>query len=317
MNISKTKKMVYSSRWGSGLQFLLLAVLGFACSQARLSEEYLNDIRAEEAAEQASGSYNYDQQGMDWEGTCQDGLQQSPIALSSSQAIVTSSRRIAFYNYDEPLQSPLVMTNNGHTANIVLPPTRNGQRPYINGGLLPGTFEAESAHFHWGSSSSKGSEHTINDNRYDVEIHIVHKNLRYSDKTVAEASEYWDGLAVLGVMLKAVNRVLSPHLGLIGISNQLPQIVQYGSSTNLTGRYSVQQLLANVNTNHFYSYNGSLTTPDCAESVTWTVFGEAANLPRRHIMKFWDLQDSREQPLENNYRAIQDINDRPVYYIPK
>lgn len=62
---------------------------------------------------------------------------------------------------------------------------------------------------------------------------------------------------------------------------------------------------------------GSLTTPDCAESVTWTVFGEAVNLPRRHIMKFWDLQDSREQPLVNNYRAIQDINDRPVYYIPK
>lgn len=37
MNISKTKKMVYSSRWGSGLQFLLLAVLGFACSQGEVN----------------------------------------------------------------------------------------------------------------------------------------------------------------------------------------------------------------------------------------------------------------------------------------
>lgn len=91
-----------SSRLGSGLvlQLLMLTALGITYSQgeiiviswyilfnlrqAGLSEEYLKDIKADQVAEQASGSYNYDQQGNDWEGTCQDGQQQSPVSLTSS-----------------------------------------------------------------------------------------------------------------------------------------------------------------------------------------------------------------------------------------
>lgn len=59
---------------------------------------------------------------------------------------------------------------------MVIPQTRGGQRPSINGSLLPGNFEAQSVHFHWGSREAKGSEHAINFQRYDVEMHIVHKN---------------------------------------------------------------------------------------------------------------------------------------------
>ncbi|XP_030559701.1 putative carbonic anhydrase 3 [Drosophila novamexicana] len=310
--------MFISRCWGLELwlQFLLLAVLNFTCCPAyiQLSNEYINDLRADEAAEQASGEYNYDQQGNDWKGTCQDGLQQSPIELVYSKANVTSIPRIRFYNYDQPLQSPLVLTNNGHTANMVLPPTRNGQRAYINGGLLPGTFEAQSVHFHWGSPNSKGSEHTINYERYDVEMHIVHKNIRYADNTVGEASMFADGLAVLGVMFRAVPRLTSQHSGLVRIFNQLPLITEYNSSTMVNGRLTAGQLLGNIITGRFYSYNGSLTTPDCAESVTWTVFQDVVELPRRQIMKLWNLQDSRRYPLINTYRDIQDTNDRPVYY---
>ncbi|XP_023169637.2 carbonic anhydrase 14-like [Drosophila hydei] len=307
-----------SSRWGLGvmLQFLLLAALGIAHLQAkiRLSEAYLNAISADDAAEQASGSYNYDQQGRDWEGLCQDGQQQSPIPLTYNEAIVTGIPRIHFYNYDQNLESPLVLTNNGHTANMVLPPTQNGQRAYINGGLLPGSFEAQSVHFHWGSANSKGSEHSINFQRYDVEMHIVHKNIRYAHQTVAEASAYWDGLAVLGVMFRAVDRAFSQNTGLLRIFNRLPLIIPYQANTTVAGRLTAGQLLGNIITGEFYSYNGSLTTPDCAESVTWTVFKDVAELPRRQIMKLWNLQESRMRPLINNYRALQDINDRPIYY---
>jgi len=49
-------------------------------------------------------------------------------------------------------------------------------------------FEPISIHFHWGSPSNKGSEHSINNERYDAEIHIVHKNYRYFDLSVGEAS---------------------------------------------------------------------------------------------------------------------------------
>ncbi|EDV93935.1 GH18016 [Drosophila grimshawi] len=233
------------------------------------------------------------------------------MSVKLIKAIRKPIPQIRFTNYNRALQSPLMMTNNGHTANIVLPPTNNGQRALIEGGLLPGTFEAQTVHFHWGSENSHGSEHLINGQRYDVEMHIVHKNVRYA--TVAEASLRSDGLAVLGVMLQAVPSLISSHFGLNRILDRLPQVIEYQSSTTIAGRLTMNDLLGDISTGRFYSYNGSLTTPDCAESVTWTVFSDSVKLPRPQIAKFWDLPDERSLPLINNYRHPQEINGRPIF----
>lgn len=83
-----------------------------------------------------------------------------------------------------------------------IPATTNGKRPFITGGLLKGRYVADGFHFHWGSPNQRGSEHSINKQRFDVELHIVHRNARYSD--VAEAAKHKDGLAVIGVMFKIV-----------------------------------------------------------------------------------------------------------------
>ncbi|ALC47957.1 CG18673, partial [Drosophila busckii] len=277
-----------------------------------LTEEYLNDIKADEKAEVKAGEYNYDHQGDDWQGTCKDGNRQSPIDLIYDDAVVSSIPRIRFKNYDRSLQTPLVLVNNGHTANLVLPATIGGQRASISGGLLPGMFEAQSVHLHWGSALSKGSEHAINFERYDIEMHIVHKNRKYG--SISEASENWDGLAVLGVMFRSTRRPLSTQYGLNKIFNQLPRITQYQSNATIQGVLTVGQLLGNIVTGEFYSYNGSLTTPDCAESVTWTVFKDTINYSDRQIQKLWSLKDSRQQPLINNYRSLQDVYNRTVYY---
>ncbi|XP_034489033.1 carbonic anhydrase 2-like [Drosophila innubila] len=312
--------MCLFNRRGFGLpiQFFLLSVISLACSQddIQLSNEYLKNIRADEAEEQAAGEYNYDQQGADWTGTCRNGQNQSPIDLITDEAIEGSIPRIRFSNYEQPLQTPLLLVNNGHTANMVLPAGRNGQRASISGGMLPGTFDVQSMHFHWGSPNSKGSEHAINFERYDVEIHIVHKNTRYSDMTVGEASEYADGLAVLGIMLNAVNRPPTQQSGLDRVFNALPRIIRYQSNATITGQITMRQLTGNVVTAQFFTYNGSLTTPNCAEAVTWTVFDRPVDYSLRQISKFWNLRDSRRRQLINNYRELQDTRDRPVYYRP-
>lgn len=141
---------------------------------------------------------------------------------------------------------------------MVLPATRNGQRAYINGGVLPGDFEAQSVHFHWGSAQSKGSEHEVNSKRFDLEMHIVHKNIRYQNLTVGEASAFEDGLAVLGVFFQAVPRS-RPNMQLYGLNkifNQLPRITAYQSNATITGQLSVGQLLGDIITTQFFAYNG-------------------------------------------------------------
>ena len=55
-------------------------------------------------------------------------------------------------------------------------------------------------HFHWGSEDSLGSEHAVNGEKADAELHLVHLNSKYSDVTEALANK--DGLAVLGIFLK-------------------------------------------------------------------------------------------------------------------
>lgn len=307
------------NRGGLGLQvqFLLLSVISFIFSQAdpQFSDEYLNDIRSDAEVELAAGEYNYDNQGTDWTGTCQNGKNQSPIDLISKNAVVQSIKPISFRNYDQSLQMPLLVVNNGHIANMVIPVTRNGQRASISGGLLPGEFEAQSVHFHWGSANSKGSEHTIDSERYDAEIHIVHKNMKYANLSVGDASEYADGLAVLGVMLRATSRPSLQRSGLNRIFDELPNIIPYESNATISsGQLTVRELLGGVGTAQFFSYNGSLTTPDCSEAVTWTVFKNVASFPQSQISKLWNLQDSRQRQLINNYRVPQDLNDRQVYY---
>ncbi|KAH8383864.1 hypothetical protein KR009_010935 [Drosophila setifemur] len=293
------------------LCFLLTA---FSCTFAyiEISSEYLNAIKLDSAEEQAAGSYNYDEQGDDWTGTCQSGSAQSPIDLVRASAKVVSIPRLRFNYYNQSLRTPLVITNNGHTANMVIPLTRGGQRPYINGALLPGDFEAQSVHFHWGSRNSKGSEHAIDFQSFDVEMHIVHKNTKYD--TVADATLHQDGLAVLGVMFQSTSRPTNAQPGLNKIFNQLPRIVRYDSNATITGQLNMGQLLGNIVTGEFFTYNGSLTTPDCAEAVTWTVFTDVVRYNSRQIMKLWNLQDSRRRPLINNFRSLQDQNDRDVYY---
>ncbi|XP_030375943.1 carbonic anhydrase 2-like [Scaptodrosophila lebanonensis] len=290
-----------------------LRVFAFSQAYIQISQEYLNDILIDRAQDRAAGEYNYDYNGDDWTGLCQIGQSQSPIDLLYDDAIKNNTiPRIQFHHYGESLRTPLVLMNNGHTANMVIPPTRTGQRPFITGGLLRGEYEVQSVHFHWGSNSSKGSEHSINFMRYDVEMHIVHKNRRY--ESMAEASQNADGLAVLAVMFGAQPQPFSQYYGLNKIFNQLPRIVEYNTNTTIPGQLNMAQLLGNIIVGVFYSYNGSLTTPDCAEAVTWTVFPDVINIPERHIMKFWQLKDSRGTPLINNYRTIQDTNQRPVYY---
>lgn len=143
---------------------------------------------------------------------------------------------------------------------MVLPATRNGQRAYINGGVLPGDFEAQSVHFHWGSAQTKGSEHVVNSKRFDLEMHIVHKNKKYANITVGEASAYEDGLAVLGVFFQAVP-LSRPNMRLYGLNkifNQLPRITAYQSNATITGQLTAGQLLGDIVTSEFFAYNGMI-----------------------------------------------------------
>eukprot|EP00826_Nyctotherus_ovalis_P045248 TRINITY_DN4986_c0_g1_i4.p1 TRINITY_DN4986_c0_g1~~TRINITY_DN4986_c0_g1_i4.p1 ORF type:complete len:126 (-),score=5.57 TRINITY_DN4986_c0_g1_i4:136-513(-) len=56
----------------------------------------------------------------------------------------------------------------------------------------------------------------------------------------------------------------------------------------------------------FYTYDGSLTTPDCDEVVNWIILAEIQQCSKK------DLSNMKEK-LVGNYRLVQDINNRIIY----
>lgn len=75
--------------------------------------------------------------------------------------------------------------------------------PYIFGGKLKNEYEFEGLHFHWGDKNNRGSEHVLNDIRFPMEMHIIHRNKKYAN--VSEALEHPDGLTVLAFFYQVSN----------------------------------------------------------------------------------------------------------------
>lgn len=125
------------------------------------------------------------------------GKFQSPVDFDDRYSEFDPSLgEIRYSGYNEELYNPYIV-NNGHTVQVSA--TENENR-YIEGAGLPGRFQFAQFHYHWGSNSSRGAEHTVRGFQYPLELHLVHFNQKYG--SLAESLKYNDGLAVLGVFFE-------------------------------------------------------------------------------------------------------------------
>ncbi|XP_076333299.1 carbonic anhydrase 2-like isoform X2 [Tachypleus tridentatus] len=147
-------------------------------------------------------SYEGDDGPKNWPQTCK-GKQQSPINIDDSEVKINKNLRdIKFVNYDKALNNP-TLVNNGHSVKLDIEDDSNV--PNIQAGGLKSEYMFQQLHFHWGSEDSKGSEHTLNNKVYPMEMHLVHYNSNYEKD---EVYKHEDGLAVLAVFIEVRLSVL-------------------------------------------------------------------------------------------------------------
>ncbi|KAK7919672.1 hypothetical protein WMY93_010956 [Mugilogobius chulae] len=254
------------------------------------------------------------------------GTRQSPIKISSNDAVVDNLLdAFHFKNFD--LKSSIeYVTNTGHTVKCVL---KEGLVE-VSGGGLGHVYSVLQFHYHWAdnTSDSQGSEHLIDSKRYPMEMHIVTKR---KDLTLDEAVRTNNGLAVLGFLIEASGEMKSSSASSAAetssqtvlkagtsapsnteiwklLTNYLSHIKDTGTSVQFTSAVSIDDLLGDVDRGSYFRYNGSLTTPNCNEAVVWTVFKQTIKVEHNLMQLFPNTMG-----YHNVYRPVQTLQGRTIY----
>lgn len=202
---------------------------------------------------------------------CINGTEQSPIDIVTSQIVEAEESEIIDIHYQP---TTITIENNGHTIQAN---TETQNNSIILGGTI---YKLSQLHFH------TPSEHQLNGESFDMEIHLVHK----SD----------DGdHAVVGIMIKKgqVNKVLST------IWDNLPK-----RENGITLKTTIDLTSIFPEDKDYFKYNGSLTTPLCTEGVKWVLLKEPSEMSKEQIDAFRVL-------FANNHRPVQPLNKREVLLI--
>jgi len=230
------------------------------------------------------------------------------------------------------------LSNNGHTIKFAI--ESEVDRTFHESSH--GDYKALQLHFHWGTgyvngkdvSVAGGSEHTVNNNHFPIEMHIVHRKINDADEVAGNDA---DDFAVLGTFFSISNNQDEVDLDADQALTQLTQHfkhIQYKGEAAIvsTGGPVLEHLMPEVKS--YYRYDGSLTTPPCTEAVLWTVWThpvtvstktflafqsifmmereEVSHLHSTHSTEAKDVVDPSEYTVSGNYRPVQELNGRTV-----
>ncbi|XP_011481549.1 carbonic anhydrase 4 isoform X2 [Oryzias latipes] len=223
------------------------------------------------------------------------GLHQSPINIVTRKVHVTNNLPpLIFIGYTDIIN--ITVENKGHSVRLT-------------GGALPGYYRAAQFHFHWGGKGRPGSEHTIDGERFPMELHIVHIKEPYS--SLAEAQHDMAGIALLAFLFEETTDN-HPHLDTVIAALGL---VQNNGSTTVIPNFRLSDIIPPASDlHHYYRYVGSMTTPGCEHAVAWTVFHRTLSISSRQLdaiikqCRFWT-----GLPMTDIYRPTQPLDGRIVY----
>ena len=232
-------------------------------------------------------TYNYLKNGADWNGTCQTGTQQSPININTRKVVP----------WDSSFNMGITFRDNvtTETENILVTykTFANWSTLTLEMNQTTSDFDALQFHFH------APSEHTVNGDNFDGEIHIV-QNLRGTNVTNLTRN-----LAVLGIFI-LVNDSAEDH----------PFFVNYDPTTTEEFTLNLSQTLGNeiIKDANFFTYDGSLTTPPCSEVVHWFVMDAPIQVTQKQMDKLQDAwaKNANFAGGKGNNRITLPLNGRLV-----
>jgi carbonic anhydrase len=274
------------------------------------------------SSRKCNNNADYKNKGKDWECICSEGLSQSPIDLPSKDSANLSSLRPMF-QYTTVNAKALESTVDGLlTAGeyMKIRYDRGAIRiHHPNMGKIVtddgGVYIAEEIIFH------TPSEHTINGERLDMEMQVIHYGKSKGD--IAKQ-------VVLSFLFKAKPGVYNKFLDKLDFFNLPNPTDVFRDITNdffIPSVFSTpdEEDIQSLQPFSFYTYEGSLTAPPCTERTLHYVIADPIQLSNTVISLFKEALKAPDMMTDKgdyimssdedkeNYRAIQPLNGRIVY----
>lgn len=198
---------------------------------------------------------------------CEKGREQSPIDVKTSQDHEAFSPLVFHYQ-----SSPVHVVNNGHTVQVNY---KAGSTVQFNGQK----YALRQFHFH------DPSEHHIDGQRYPIEMHMVHQSQS-------------GHLLVIGIFIQIGEH--NPILDRAGkwIEQKLGHRIPIKGEDIRSGLVLNVKDLLPMDTSHFYSYHGSLTTPPCSEGVQWIILKEHIEVSEQQVQRFVRTIGPNARPIQ-------------------
>lgn len=273
--------------------------------------------------------WDYRQNGQNWECICEEGLEQSPIDLPRPKnATLAPIKPIFKYDAVSPDENNYSI-DNINAIKVDNEPDNTVKIRYHNNAIkilyenlgkitkLDGSwYVAEEIQFH------TPSEHTIDGERFDMEMQVIHYGHSKGDiakqtvlsflfkKTPGKYNKFIDSLDFYSLpnpvdnFRELYNNLYIPNVLYSSDEEQIPTLKPFS----------------------FYTYEGSLTFPPCTERTTWYVASEPIPLSSTAIELFREALRKPDQidekgnievdksPIIENYRETKPLNDREVFF---